>query len=43
MEVLKLLFTSWIGLLSLFTVAFAIGMVIYLFVFFSRESKKGPE
>lgn len=40
-KVLELLFSSWIGLLSLFTVVFIIGMAIYLFMFFSRHMKEG--
>jgi hypothetical protein len=37
-KVLELLFGSWIGLLSVFTIVFMIGMAIYLFVFFTRRA-----
>lgn len=37
MEAVKLLFTSDIGLLSVFTVAFATAMIIYLYKFFKKH------
>lgn len=40
MEALKLLFTSDIGLLSVFTVAFAIAMVTYIYRFLRKEMDK---
>jgi hypothetical protein len=40
-KVIELLFSSWIGLLSLFTIVFMVGMAIYLYVFFSRLAKGG--
>jgi len=42
-KVLELLFSSWIGLLSLFTVVFIIGMAVWLYVFVTRQmSQSGP-
>jgi hypothetical protein len=41
--VLDLLFTSPIGLLSLFTILFIIGMAIYLSVMFKRKMKNPEE
>ena len=35
----NLLLTSDIGLLSLFTILFASGMVVYLFLFFKRSAE----
>jgi hypothetical protein len=43
MKVLELLFGSWIGLLSLFTVVFIIGMAIWLVVFFTKHAKEPHE
>ena len=40
-KVLELLFGSWIGLLSLFTVVFIIGMAIFLFLFFAKQMREG--
>lgn len=41
--VLNLLFTHPIGLLSLFTIAFIIGMAIYLVVLFKRKINNPEE
>lgn len=41
--VLDLLFTSPIGLLSLFTILFIIGMAFYLVVLFKRKMKNPDE
>lgn len=41
--VLNLLFTHPIGLLSLFTILFIIGMAIYLSVWFRRKMNKPEE
>lgn len=41
--VLDLLFTHPIGLLSLFTILFIIGMAIYLSVWFKRKMNKPEE
>jgi hypothetical protein len=40
--VLKLLFTSWIGLLSLFTIFFIIGMGVFLSAWLKRKMNE-PE
>jgi hypothetical protein len=40
-KVVELLFSSWIGVLSLFTILFMLGMAIFLYVFFSRHMKEG--
>ena len=40
MKVLELLFGSWIGLLSLLTVVFVIGMAAYLFIFITKHMKE---
>jgi hypothetical protein len=40
-KVLELLFGSWIGLLSLFTVLFMVGMAIWLFFFVTRQMGQG--
>ncbi|MCX8087124.1 MAG: DUF3149 domain-containing protein [Rhodocyclaceae bacterium] len=37
MEALKLLFSTDIGLLSTFTVAFAIGMIIFIYNFVKKR------
>jgi hypothetical protein len=42
-KVLELLFTSWTGLLSLFTVVFIIGMAAYLVFFLTRHMKEPNE
>jgi hypothetical protein len=42
-KALELLFTSWIGLLSLFTVVFMIGMAAYLYIFVTRHMKEPGE
>jgi hypothetical protein len=41
--VLDLLFTSPIGLLSLFTIVFIIGMAIYLSILFKRKMNNPEE
>lgn len=41
--VLNLLFTHPIGLLSLFTILFIIGMAIYLSIWFKRKMNKPEE
>jgi flagellar biogenesis protein FliO len=41
--VLDLLFTSGIGILSLFTILFIIGMAIYLLVWFKRKMNSPEE
>lgn len=41
MQALKELFTSDIGLLSVFTVAFAAGMIIFLYNFFKKHMNEG--
>jgi hypothetical protein len=41
--VLDLLFTNPIGLLSLFTIVFIIGMAIYLVVWYKRNMNKPEE
>lgn len=40
MEILKNLFGSWTGLLSLFVIVFMIAMAIYLVRMFLKLSKK---
>jgi len=42
-KVLELLFGSWIGLLSLFTVVFILGMAVFLYVFFTKHMKEPGE
>lgn len=37
------LFTTDIGLLSLFTIAFILGMAIYLYIYVSRHMKDSPD
>jgi hypothetical protein len=37
-KVIELLFGSWIGLLSLFTIVFMLGMALYLYIFFTRRA-----
>ncbi|HFD79929.1 MAG TPA: DUF3149 domain-containing protein [Gammaproteobacteria bacterium] len=37
-QVLKLLFGTWTGLLTVFSIAFMIGMVIFLATYFIRKS-----
>ncbi len=39
MEAIELLFTSWTGLLSVFTVLFAIGIIAYIVRVMARLSK----
>lgn len=39
MEAMKLLFSSWTGLLSVFTVVFAMGFITYLDLIMARLSK----
>lgn len=34
MEVFKLLFSDWVGILSLFTIVFIIGMAVFFLVYF---------
>jgi hypothetical protein len=41
--VLNLLFTSPIGILSLFTILFIIGMAIYLFSWYKRKMNSPEE
>ena len=41
--VLNLLFTSPIGLLSLFTILFIIGMAIYLYAWYKRNMNNPEE
>ena len=41
--VLKLLFTSWVGLLSLFTIFFIIGMGVFLSVWLKRKMNAPEE
>ncbi len=43
MKVLELLFGSWIGLLALFTIAFMVGMAIFLFIFFTKHAREPHE
>ena len=43
MKVLELLFGSWIGLLSLFTVLSIIGMAAFLYVFVTKHMKESGE
>ncbi|WP_126446091.1 DUF3149 domain-containing protein [Sulfuricystis multivorans] len=40
MQALKLLFSTDIGLLSTFTVVFAIGMIIFLYNFFKKHAEE---
>lgn len=37
--ILNELFGTWIGWLSMFTIAFIIGMAIFIFVYVSRQMK----
>ncbi|MFO8155368.1 MAG: DUF3149 domain-containing protein [Pseudomonadota bacterium] len=37
MEALKLLFTSWMGLLTVFVVVFAIGMITFIALWLRRN------
>lgn len=39
MGIFELLFQSWTGILSLFTVVFATGMVVFLGIWAARNSK----
>jgi len=39
MGIWELLFQSWTGILSVFTVAFAIGMLAFLGIWAARNSK----
>jgi hypothetical protein len=39
MEAIKLLFSSWTGILSIFTVVFATGFIAYIGVVMARLSK----
>jgi hypothetical protein len=41
--VLKLLFTNWIGLLSLFTIFFIIGMGFFLSIWLKRKMNEPEE
>lgn len=43
MKVVELLFGSWIGLLSLFTVVFMLGMAGFLYVFVTKHMKDPHE
>lgn len=43
MKVLELLFGSWIGLLSLFTIVFMLGMAVFLYIFFTRHAREPHE
>jgi hypothetical protein len=43
MKILEDLLTSWIGLLSLFTIVFIIGMAGFLIVFFTKHMKEPGE
>ena len=40
-KVVELLFSSWIGLLSAFTILFMLGMAIFLYIFVSKHMKEG--
>jgi hypothetical protein len=40
MKLLELLFGTWTGLLSLFTVVVALGVVIFLAVFFATKMQE---
>jgi hypothetical protein len=40
-KVVDLLFSSWIGILSLFTIVFMLGMAVFLYVFFTKHMKEG--
>ncbi len=40
MELLQELFGTWIGMLSLFTIAFVIGMAIFLVMFVVRRMRE---
>lgn len=39
MGVFELLFQTWMGILTVFTVAFAIGMVVFVGVWAARNSR----
>jgi hypothetical protein len=41
MEALKLLFGSWTGILTIFTLVFATGFLIFIFAWVMRKSKSG--
>ena len=43
MKVLELLLGSPIGLLSLFTIVFILGMAVFLYVFFTKHMKDPHE
>ncbi|MFP4130956.1 MAG: DUF3149 domain-containing protein [Thiohalospira sp.] len=43
MPALELLFGSWIGLLSVFTVVFAIGMIIFLATWAVKKVHRAEE
>lgn len=38
MGVFKLLFSDWVGILSLFTITFIIGMAVFFIVAYLRQS-----
>lgn len=42
-KVFELLLTSWVGLMSLFTVAFVIGIAAYMYIFVTRQMKEPGE
>jgi hypothetical protein len=42
-KVVELLFNSWIGILSLFTIIFMFGMAIFLYVFFTKHMNEGGQ
>jgi len=42
-KVIELLLTGWVGLLSLFTVAFVIGIAAYTYVFVTRQMRESGE
>lgn len=40
MALIRQLFSDWVGLLSLITIVAAIGIIVYLMVYFLRRSKR---